>query len=160
MVKRTSPLFLVTAAQTNLLLAEASFRGWITTGTAVDYFSDGVSAHMDQMVDFDPGSAVAPADRDIYVDAQVATFAGNELEQINYEYWIASFLNGSEAWANVRRSGIPQLAMNPFPGRDVDFINRLTYPSTEILVNGANVQAAIDQQGPDRLDTRVWWDKP
>jgi len=86
-------------------------------------------------------------------------FPGDELAQINYEYWIASFLNGSEAWANLRRSGYPQLAGNPFPGRDVNFITRLTYPSSELLVNSTNVQAAISKQGPDKLDTKVWWDK-
>jgi hypothetical protein len=159
MVKRTSPLFLVTAAQTNLLLAEARFRNWIPTGNAVDYFRDGIKAHMDQLVEYDPASAVAGGDRDTYADAQVATFDGNELAQINYEYWVASFLNGSEAWANFRRSGFPALAGNPFPGRDVDFITRLTYPPSEILVNTKNVQDAIEEQGPDKLDTRVWWDQ-
>jgi hypothetical protein len=159
MVKRTSPMFLVTAAQNNLLLAEASFRGWINTGIAVDYFTNGIKAHMDQMVTFDPLSAVAAADRDTYAAAMASTFAGNELSQIGYEYWIASFLNGPEAWANFRRSGFPVLAVNPFPGRVVDFITRLTYPPSEILVNSENVQAAIAAQGPDKLDTKVWWDK-
>lgn len=158
MVKRTSPLFIVTAAQNNLLLAEARFRGWITSGNAVDFFSNGIKAHMDQMVSYDPGCAVAAGDRDTYADAMVATFDGNELEQINYEYWVASFLNGSEAWANFRRSGYPQLIGNPFSGRDVDWITRLTYPPSEILVNTTNVQQAIADQGPDELDTRVWWD--
>lgn len=158
-VKRTSPLFLVTAAQNNLLLAEARTRGWITSGLAVDYFRDGIKAHMDQMVDFDPGCAVASADRDAYINAALPSFAGNELAQINYEYWIASFLNSSEAWANLRRSGYPQLAPNPFPGKDVNIITRLTYPPTELLVNSVNVNAAIAQQGPDKLDTKVWWDK-
>lgn len=158
MAKTTSPLFIVTAAQTNLLLAEARFRGWINTGNAVDYFSAGIKAHMDQMVAYDPGCAVASDDRDTYSDAMVATFDGNELEQINYEYWVASFLNGQEAWANFRRSGFPQLAVNPFTGRDVDFILRLPYPPNEILVNSINVQAAIEEQGPDELDTRIWWD--
>lgn len=158
MVKRTSPLFLVTAAQTNLLLAEARFRGWITSGLAVDYFSEGIKAHMDQQVSFDPGCAVSGTDRDTYTNARLPLFAGNELSEINYEYWIASFLNGSEAWANLRRSGYPVLAPNPFPGRDVDIITRLTYPSTELLVNSDNVNAAIAAQGADRLDTKVWWD--
>jgi hypothetical protein len=160
MVKRTSPMFLVTAGQTNLLLAEARFRGWITTGTAAEYFSDGIKAHMNQMVEYDPASEVDGADRDAYAAAMSATFAGNELAQINYEYWVASFLNGPEAWANFRRSGYPQLAVNPFPGRTVDFITRLTYPPSEILVNSDNVQAAIAAQGPDNLDTRLWWDTP
>jgi len=159
MAKRTSPLFLVTAAQTNLLLAEARFRGWITTGSVQEYFDEGIRQHMDQMKSFDPASAVDPADRDDYVTSREAMLAGNELEQINYEYWIASFLNGQEAWANFRRSGYPALAPNPFPGRDVDWITRLTYPPTEILVNSTNVQAAIAEQGPDELDTKVWWDQ-
>jgi hypothetical protein len=159
MVKRTSPMFIVTAAQNNLLLAEATFRGWVTTGTVDGYFTEGIKAHMDQMASFDAGSAVPSGDRDTYAAAMSATLTGNELKQINYEYWIASFLNGPEAWSNFRRSGFPQLAVNPFPGRVVDFITRLTYPPSEILVNSANVQAAISAQGADKLDTKVWWDK-
>lgn len=159
MAKRTSPLFIVTAAQTNLLLAEARHRNWITTGTVEEYFNEGIRQHMDQMATFDPASAVAPEDRDVYVASRAGLLSGNEFEQINYEYWIASFLNGQEAWANFRRSGFPILDPNPFPGRDVEWITRLTYPPTEILVNSANVQAAIANQGPDELDTRVWWDE-
>jgi hypothetical protein len=158
LVKRTSPMFLVTAAQTNLLLAEARFRGWITTGVASDYFVAGIKADMDQMALYDAKSAIAPADRDAYADAMVATFNGNELEQIGYEYWIASFLDGPEAWANFRRTGYPVLEVNPYPGRTVDFITRLTYPPSETLVNSTNVQSAIAAQGPDNLDTKLWWD--
>lgn len=159
MVKRTSPMFIVTAAQNNLLLAEARFRGWVTTGTVDGYFTEGIKAHMDQMASFDAGSTVPGVDRDAYAAAMSATLAGNELAQINYEYWVASFLNGPEAWSNFRRSGFPQLAVNPFPGRVVDFITRLTYPPSEILVNSKNVQAAITEQGADKLDTKVWWNK-
>jgi len=158
LVKRTSPMFLVTAGQCNLLLAEARVRGWITTGNAEDYFVAGIKAHMDQMALYDAKSAVAAADRDAYATAMQATFAGNEMEQIAYEYWIASFLDGPEAWANFRRTGFPVLAVNPYAGRTVDFITRLTYPPSEILVNNANVQQAIENQGPDNLDTKLWWD--
>ena len=70
MAKTTSPLFIVTAAQNNLLLAEARFRGCITTGTVEEYFTEGIKAHMNQMVSFDPGSAVAAGDRDTYVASQ------------------------------------------------------------------------------------------
>jgi hypothetical protein len=158
MAKRTSPLFIVTAAQSNLLLAEARFRDWIGTGTVQGYFEEGIRQHMNQLASYDAASAVAAADRDDYVASRTGLLAGNELEQINYEYWIASFLNGQEAWANFRRSGFPVLEGNPFPGRDVDWITRLTYPPTEILVNSTNVQAAIAAQGPDELDSKVWWD--
>lgn len=163
-VKISSPVFLVTAAQTNLLLAEARFRGWITDGTAADYFTVGIKAHMDQMALYDPNSAVAGGDRDAYATANPLG-AGTELEQINTQYWIASFLNGPEAFANFRRSGYPALTPNPYgqPNNpDVPngtFIRRLTYPTSELSVNTKNVNDAITNQGADKLSTRVWWDK-
>ncbi len=160
MTKLAAPGFIVTAAQTNLLLAEARFRGWITTGTAEAFFSAGIIEHMNQLATYDPLSTVSAADLTAYVDANPLG-AGTELEQINTQYWIASFLNGPEAFANFRRSGFPALAPNPYPGSEVpgDFINRLTYPNSEISVNSVNVNAAIAAQGPDNLATKVWWDK-
>lgn len=164
MVKISSPVFLVTAAQTNLLLAEARFRGWITSGTAAQYFANGIKAHMDQLVAYDANSAVTATARDTYIAANPLT-AGNELQQINTQYWIASFLNGPEAFANFRRSGFPALTPNPYgqPNNpDVPngtFIRRLTYPTSELSVNTDNVNEAIARQGVDKLSTRVWWDK-
>lgn len=163
-VKISSPVFFVTASQTNLLLAEARHRGWITTGTAAQYFSDGIKAHMDQMVTYDPGCAVAAGARDTYIAANPLG-AGTELQQINTQYWISSFLNGPEAFANFRRSGFPALTPNPYnqPNNpDVPngtFIRRLTYPTSELSVNTANVNEAIARQGADKLSTRIWWDK-
>ena len=164
-VKTSSPVFFVTAGQTNLLLAEARFRGWITTSTAAQYFSDGIKAHMDQMATYDAGCAVAAAARDAYIAANPLA-AGAELQQINTQYWIASFLNGPEAFANFRRSGYPALTPNPYgqPNNpDVPngtFIRRLTYPTTELSVNTTNVNEAIARQGADKLSTKIWWDKP
>lgn len=163
--KISSPVFLATAAQTNLLLAEARFRGWITSGTAAQYFADGIKAHMDQMAVYDPNSAVSATARDNYVTGNPLT-AGRELEQINTQYWIASFLNGPEAFANFRRSGFPALKPNPYgqPNNpDVPngtFIRRLTYPTSELSVNAENVNEVIKRQGADKLSTRVWWDRP
>lgn len=163
-LKLATPAFLVTASQDLLLMAEARFRGWITTGTAEQYFSDGIRAHMDQMALYDPTTAVSATDRDTYV-ANNPLETGNELEQINTQYWISSFLNGPEAFANFRRSGYPALTPNPYgqPNNpDVPngtFIRRLTYPTSELSVNSTEVNKAIASQGPDVLSTRVWWDK-
>ncbi len=163
-VKVSAPVFFVTAAQTNLLLAEARFRGWITAGTAAQYFADGIRAHMDQMAAYDAAAAVSAANRDAYVTANPLG-GGTELQQINTQYWIASFLNGPEAFANFRRSGFPVLTPNPYgqpTNPDVPngtFIRRITYPTSELSVNAANLNAAITKLGPDKLSTRVWWDK-
>lgn len=160
MAKTTAPVFFVTAAQTQLLLAEALHRGWITEGTEQGYYEAGVRAHMEQMASYDPASAVPSGAVQPYLAANPFNTA-TALEQINTQYWIASFLNGPEAWANFRRSGFPALTPNPYPGKAItgDFIRRLTYPNSEISVNSTNIKTAIATQGPDNLDTRVWWDK-
>ncbi|MBB6324889.1 hypothetical protein FHS59_000504 [Algoriphagus iocasae] len=156
--KNTAPNFLVTASQNNLLLAEARHRGWITTGDVESYYNAGVRAHMEQLGFVDENSAIPSDEVDAYLAANPFD-ASKALEQINTQYWISSFMNGPEAFANFRRSGYPILDTNPFPGKEVDFINRLTYPNSEISVNSENVNAAISSQGPDNLATKVWWDK-
>lgn len=165
MAKNSAPIFFVTAAQTNLLLAEAKFRNWIGgTTTAAEYFATGISRHMDQLATYDAGAAVDPGARDAYIAAHPLV-AGREFEQINTQYWIASLLNGPEAFANFRRSGYPALTPNPYgqpTNPDVPngtFIRRLTYPTSELSVNTENVNAAIAIMGADKLSTRVWWDK-
>ncbi|AYQ32264.1 SusD/RagB family nutrient-binding outer membrane lipoprotein [Runella sp. SP2] len=160
MVKMTAPTFLVTAAQTQLLLAEAAQRNWVTGTSAETYYNRGVRLHMEQMALFDANSAVAAADIDTYLKANPYV-AATALEQINTQYWVASFLNGPEAFANFRRSGFPKLTPNPFPGKGIkgDFIKRLTYPNSEISANTVHVREAITRQGADDLDTKVWWDK-
>lgn len=158
MMKLTAPYFMVTAAQTNLLLAEARTRDWITTGSAATYFETGVRQSMAQMALYDAASAVPAASIDTYISNHPFDPA-NALEQINTQYWVASFPGGPEVFANYRRSGFPVLTPNPYPGREVDFIRRLTYPVSEGSVNAANVAQATDRMGPDALNTRVWWDK-
>jgi hypothetical protein len=160
--KIDAPEFFVTYAQTQLLLAEAAQRGWIS-GSAADYFNAGVRAAMEQMAQFDESSVISSGEIDSYLAAHPFN-AGTALEQINTQYWIASFLNGSEAWANFRRSGYPALTPNPYPGADPavkgDFIHRLVYPVREKSVNSENYQAAVARQGEDNLATRIFWDTP
>lgn len=155
-----APSFLVTYAQTQLLLAEAAFRRWVP-GDPATLYANGIRAHMRQLALYGASTAIADAAITAYVTANPLG-AGRELEQINTQYWVASFLVGPETWANFRRSGYPALPPNPFPGSDLKtepFIRRLPYTDAELNVNSANVQQAIARQGSNLLDTRVWWDK-
>jgi hypothetical protein len=111
------------------------------------------------MASYDPGCTIAAGDITNYLTNNPFD-PSKALAQIGTQYWIASFLNGPEAFANYRRTGFPALAPNPYPGNEVTSIRRLTYPNSELSVNTTNVNAAIAAQGPDKLDTRVWWDKP
>jgi hypothetical protein len=124
------------------------------------YFTEGIKGHMDQMASYDAASTIPGADRDTYATANPldVTTLDASLAQIGYQYWISSFLHGPEAWANFRRTGYPALTANPFTGSEVPgaFINRITYPPSEILVNSEHVQAAIAAQGADNLATKMW----
>ncbi|MBM3442367.1 MAG: SusD/RagB family nutrient-binding outer membrane lipoprotein [Bacteroidetes bacterium] len=159
MASPQAPTFILTYAQTQLLLAEAITRGW-APGNAATAYANGVRAHMQQLALYGTSTAIPVAAIDAWVTANPLV-AARAREQINTQYWVASFLNGPEAFANFRRSGFPVLAPNLFPGRDLKtepFIRRLTYPDAELNVNTANVQEAIKRQGADIMDTRIWWD--
>jgi hypothetical protein len=142
------------------LLAEAAHRKW-TTGTTATLYSSGIKAHMQQFASYGTTSTISEAAINAYLLANPLT-PGKELEEINTQYWVSSFLVGPESWANFRRSGFPVLKPNSFPGSDLKtepFIRRLTYVDAELNVNKANVQKAIERQGANTMDTRIWWDK-
>jgi hypothetical protein len=157
-LKTDAPEFHVTYAQTQLLLAEAIVRGW-ATGNADATYKSGIRAHMEQMAQYDISATIPPASIQTYLDANTLV-TGRELEQINNQYWVASFINGSETYANFRRSGFPRLTKNPYPGSEIkgNFINRIPYPDSEIITNLGNLNEAVKNQGPNDLNSKVWWD--
>lgn len=157
-VTQTAPEYFVTYAQTQLLLAEAIVRGW-AVGDAAAVFESGIRANLEQMAEYGPGGVIDGSAIEAYLTAHPLDMA-NALEQINTQYWVASFLNGNELFANFRRSGYPSLAPNPYPGSEItgNFIRRLVYPDSEYVVNGEHVAEANARQGADDLNTRVWWD--
>jgi hypothetical protein len=159
-LKIDAPQFFLTYAQTQLLLAEAAVRGWVQGNPSV-FFATAIRANMEQMAQYDAGAAIEEDKIAAYIAAN-PLIQGRELEQINTQYWIASFLDGTELFANFRRSGFPVLQKNPYAGSEItgNFIRSMPYPDSERVVNNANLQAAIARQGPNNLDRRVWWDRP
>jgi hypothetical protein len=159
MGSQQAPYFMLTYAQTELLLAEATFRGW-AQGDPATHFANGIRAHMQQLAIHNANMVINASDIDAYLQAHPLE-AGKELELINTQYWVASLFNAEESFANFRRSGYPVLTPNPYPQSaiDGDFIRRLNYHTSEYTNNLENINAAISRQGPDKLDTRVWWDK-
>jgi hypothetical protein len=159
--KITAPQFFVTYAQTQLLLAEATFRGYIS-GTASTFYNNGVKAAMDQFTTYDAAAVIPGSTEDAYLNNPLNAYSdANALRLINTQYWITSFGNGAESWANFRRSGFPALTPNTYPGKQIkgSFVRRYTYPQTEASINADNYRAAVASIGADDLDTPVFWDK-
>jgi hypothetical protein len=160
----TAPQFFITHAQTQLLLAEAAFRGWLTGGSTPDvYYANGIRAAMDQWVTYNAAAIIPLATQNAFINNPVNAYStANALNLINTQYWIASWGNGSEAWANFRRSGFPALSPNTIAGQNISsgFVRRFVYPTLELSANLTNYQAAVaDLGGPDNMDTRIFWDK-
>jgi hypothetical protein len=149
-----APDFLVTYSQTQLLLAEAAFRNWVP-GDAAEYYANAVRADMERISSDYVDTEIPASEIDAYVAAHPLDL-GNALEQINNEYWVASFMSPSESWSNFRRSGYPSLEPNPLRGdlTSEAFFRRLLYPEDELNLNPNYGDGTL----PDIMDTRVWWD--
>jgi hypothetical protein len=164
--------YLVTAAQTQLLMAEARYRGWITTSTAQAYYENGITQALSEKDIFSDtrggASPITPAQITAYLARPNIAYAdATALKQINEQYWLASFLTWHEGWCNFRRSGYPQLTRMNYSKEDADvhssadgFIHRMCYTGREYSVNKDNVTAAATAIGGDKLTTRVLWDTP
>lgn len=160
LLRLDGPTFLVTYAQTELLLAEAAKRGWNVGGNAQVHYQNGVRASMEQLTQFNSSAVIPDAAITAYLTANPYVDA-NGLQQINTQYWAANFLDWYETWANWRRSGFPVLAPVNYPGNATGgtIPRRMLYPTSESSSNATNYQEAISRQGANTYTTKVWWDK-
>ncbi|MEC7754081.1 SusD/RagB family nutrient-binding outer membrane lipoprotein [Roseivirga sp. UBA1976] len=152
-------------SELQFILAEARERGFITTGTAADYYRNGIQAsfdYYDERLEVGGYHAIkdaVEADALYYAQPEVAYVGtpAQRLEKIAMQKWIANFFSGLEAWFDWRRTGVPQIT--PGPGAVQATVPvRFMYPSGVQALNKENYNAAIQRQGPDNLTTRVWWD--
>lgn len=163
-----SPSMLVTHAGNLLLLADAAIRG-IYAGDAATLYKDGVTAAMKQFSYYDKASTTI-------TEAEIAEYLAHKplnttdpekaLEQINTEYYIHTFCNEYETFANWRRTGYPKLipsknaAKYPSNATNGEIPRRFIYPASEITANPVNYNAAVKRlSNGDTMTSRVWWDK-
>ena len=138
-----APLYLINAAQVNLLVAEAIER-FGASGNAEDYFYAGIDASLVQ--------------NGLEAGDFVPAYTG--YQSIAEQLWVSTFMQGYETWAEWRRSDIPSnlpLAVDPAPGVG-SIPTRFTYTNDEKALNAENLNAAVANQGADALTTKVWWD--
>jgi hypothetical protein len=156
---------LITYGETELLFAEAAVRGW-ATGTAATHYAKALAADMQELAELNktPQAVVDPAGMAAYVAAHpLSATQATALQQINMEYFVetCTSFNFNEAWNNWKRSGVPALVPVVYPGQFTDgsIPRRIEYPQSLIGTNPTGYAAAIADQGPDKFETRVWWDK-
>ena len=158
--------FVLTYAETELLLAEASIRGWSIPGTAATHYRNAVSGALQTMANFNSNAAISAAVADAYALANPlnVTSTTASLKMINEQYWATTgvLMNFNEAWNNWKRSGYPALTpisyVGNFSGGAIP--RRQIYPTEEATSNGANYQTGVASlTGGDTWTAKVWWDK-
>jgi len=150
--KTTDPLVLmrlISAAETNLILAEAAFRGWIA-GDPAGYYTDGVRESF----------------RAWGVEGEFEDYIENApydgLESIIEQKWIAHWTTAHEAWFDWRRTGLRALQTGPAAMRPVMPVRWYYHTADEIEKNRANAEAAIERleatqyQGTDQSKNSAW----
>jgi len=165
-LKLGGPNFIMTYAETELLLAEASLRGWNVPGSAGQHYANGLSGSLQSMAQIDASATIPAATIATYVSANPLNLTNTDtaLQMINNQYWAATGtdFNFIEAWFNWKRSGYPNLIPVNYPGNvtNATIPRRMIYLSTEVLNNPDNYKAAVARlPGGDVLTSRVWWDK-
>lgn len=159
----TAPTIFQDYSEVELLLAEASMRGWNNTNAATHY-EKGVAAEMQFIASLPGGMSISQTAIDSYLAANPYPAGGTfeeKMESIHYEMRIAHFMNFIEAYSNWRRTGYPKLTPTNWPGNLTGgtIPRRLPYPTSEAVNNTEAYNEVVSRQGPDLLTTRVWWDK-
>jgi hypothetical protein len=155
------PTVLMTSADSHFMIAEAIVKG-LASGDAETYYQLGLEKAMA-----------------IWGTAPTATFSASDmgsltgtneekLEKIATQRWLANYTNGYEGWSIVRDTGYPAACV--ITSDDDDIVSfagemngkqahRLRYGTGTYSSNGANVEAAVAEQGPDLMTTKLWFAK-
>ncbi|MCX6241781.1 MAG: SusD/RagB family nutrient-binding outer membrane lipoprotein [Bacteroidetes bacterium] len=140
-------------AETEFLLAEAVERGFSVGGTAADHYNTAIKASIAYWGGTEADAAAYLSNPRV----AYATAAGTFREKIGMQLWFALYNRGFESWTEWRRFDYPLLVAPPEALSVIPL--RLTYPTTEQTLNGANWAAASTAIGGDAVSTKLFWDK-
>jgi len=156
------PEIIISNAEAYFLQAEAAVRG-IGSGDAQALMASGITEAMKLWGVSGAASSTYIANAPL---ADISTGTMEEkLEKIAIQRWIASYTDGFEAWAVVRKTGYPAnlaagvsdpviYALGTLNG---DYPQRLRYGGN--AQSNPNYQDAISAQGPDVQGTKLWFAK-
>lgn len=153
-------------AEVQFILAEAAVKGWIT-GDAKDYFNKGIASAINYWVPNFPESTTSTNFADHISNLAAAgtvwanaTSLDEKMELIHLQKYYALFLTDMQQWFEYRRTGHPILPKGPGLVNGGVMPARMTYPVYVQSANPVNYKAAVAAQGPDEINTNVWWQKP
>lgn len=161
--------------------AEVKFIESEYKGFDVADYQEGVRASVEYW-SAQSGVSVASSDLDAYI---AAVSSNVDAEAVAVQKYIDLFLNGTEAWTEIRRTGYPEQLIRPgeketyevrdsegylLETREVvftplsevkgDIIARVKYPTNESTLNGKNWTEAVSklEDGTNNYYSKMYWD--
>jgi hypothetical protein len=150
----TEPLLgnILNYPEVQLLLAEAALRGWIT-GSAQTYYETGTRAGITLWGYTVPANYFANSD----LKWEPGNNQERQLDQIHLQKYYALFFTDFQQWFEYRRTGHPVLPLGAGLRNNRQMPARINYPVYVQSLNQQSYQAAVADQGPDDINTKVWW---
>ncbi len=165
------PGVLLAASEVSFLKAEA-YERW-SLGTAQDAYETGIrqsiefyydinqSAYLNPNYNYSRAPLNSPSEGSIlaYLAEAGIAYSGTESERLQ-KIWTQKWLNffilqAGQAWAEVRRTGYPQIPFASDPSNGDLPPMRLLYPDTEKSYNTANYD---NVRSADTRDNEIFWD--
>jgi hypothetical protein len=142
-------------SEIEFIIAEAAYRGLITGYSAQEAYENGIKASMEEF-----GIADSLI-QDYLLHPSIAWESGNELDKIRFQKWLSLFKQSQEAWAESRRTDIPQMA--PAVGALYPDHNRppfrLPYPTDKLTMSSKITEAPeFDKIMDGFWGVQMWWD--
>jgi hypothetical protein len=157
----TTPLPLMTASYVFLNRADAAEMGW-TGENVTNMLTSGItmSYRTLEALTENTGSPLT-LDETAYLAARLndAANIGNA-QVIAEEKWVSLFGQAFEAWAEWRRTDIPNLVPATDYFNNGQIPRRYLYPIEENTLNGSKYDEGVSRLTPaeDKGTSRVWWD--
>ncbi|MFV0248887.1 MAG: SusD/RagB family nutrient-binding outer membrane lipoprotein [Tenacibaculum sp.] len=137
----------LTYSEINFIKAEVVQAGFVSIGSAKEYYEKAVSASFEQWGLITPSNFLT----------ETAPYDASS-EVLYVQKWIALYHTGIESWSEIKRTGKPSfIKAGPASTNDNKMPVRLLYPSLEQSVNSENYNKATADMGGDNLNSSSWW---
>lgn len=148
---------IITYGEVQFILAELAIKG-LATGSAATFYNNAVRASIDFWT---PEPLTDVAFNNYIANPDLAWNSSDSftqmMEKIHIQKYYALFFNDFQQWFEYRRTGHPILTKGLGVENDGIMPTRLYYPVIVQSLNKTNYNKAISEQGPDNLQTKVWW---